>query len=73
MSIGSISSAHDPGRVPGEMRLTVGVEEAGKMLGVSRATAFKLAKSGRIPTIRLGRKLLVPKAAIFKLLGIPSP
>jgi excisionase family DNA binding protein len=54
-------------------RLTVGVEEAGKMLGVSRATAFKLVRSGRIPAIKLGHRLLVPKAEVFKILGLPSP
>ena len=48
-------------------RLTYTVDEAGVMLGVSRNTAYALAKRGDIPTIRMGRRLLVPKAAFDKL------
>lgn len=51
-------------------RLTVTVAEAGRLLGISRATAYALAgKPGGIPVIRLGRRrLVVPKAALQKLL-----
>lgn len=50
-------------------RLTMTVEETGEALGVSRATAYLLAKTGRIPVIRLGeRRLVVPKAALLKML-----
>jgi excisionase family DNA binding protein len=48
---------------------TVSVEIAGAVLGLSRASAYGLAKSGEIPTIRMGRRLLVPKAALEKLLA----
>jgi excisionase family DNA binding protein len=49
-------------------RRTVSVEEAGHILGVSRGSAYALARTGGIPTIRLGKRLLVPKAALEKLL-----
>jgi excisionase family DNA binding protein len=49
-------------------RRTLTVEEAGQILGISRNTAYALATSGRLPTIRLGRRLLVPKAALDRLL-----
>lgn len=50
-------------------RLTVTIEQAGKMLGISRATAYMLASTGQIPTIRLGeRRIVVPKAALMKML-----
>ncbi|MDP2659373.1 MAG: DNA-binding protein [Dehalococcoidia bacterium] len=50
-------------------RLTISVPEAGRLLGISRASAFALAgKPGGIPIIRLGRRLLVPKAALEKKL-----
>lgn len=51
-------------------RLTITVDEAAEMLGISRNTAFKRATTGELPTIRLGRRLLVPKAAIERMLGI---
>jgi excisionase family DNA binding protein len=49
-------------------RRTVSVEKAGRILGISRGAAYKHAKDGSIPTIRLGKRLLVPKAALDKLL-----
>ena len=50
-------------------RLTMTVKEAGDALGISRATAYMLAGSGQIPTIRLGeRRLVVPRAALMKML-----
>jgi excisionase family DNA binding protein len=49
-------------------RRTFTVEEAGQILGLGRNTAYALAKSGRLPTIRLGRRLLVPKAALDRML-----
>lgn len=51
--------------------LTVSVPEAGRMLGVSRGLAFRLAQSGTIPALRLGKKRLrVPVAAIEKMLQV---
>lgn len=50
-------------------RLTMTVEEAGEALGISRATAYMLAKTGGIPVIRLGeRRLVVPRVALQKML-----
>jgi excisionase family DNA binding protein len=42
--------------------------EAANALGVSRTTIYKLAKDGSLPTIRLGSRVLVPIAALNKLL-----
>ena len=47
---------------------TVSVEHAGKILGYSRNTAYEAAKTGELPTIRLGRKIRVPIAALQRLL-----
>lgn len=47
---------------------TLSVEEAGRILGISRGAAYAHAKSGAIPTIKLGKRVLVPKAAFEKLL-----
>jgi excisionase family DNA binding protein len=49
-------------------RKTVSVEEAGKRLGVSRNLAYEAAKRGEIPTIKIGRRLLVPLAALERML-----
>jgi excisionase family DNA binding protein len=50
---------------------TISVEDAGKILGYSRNSAYEAAKTGELPTIRLGRKLRVPRAALEKMLGEP--
>jgi len=49
--------------------LVYSVPEAGRLLSLSRATAYTLAAQGIIPTIRLGRRLVVPKVALEKLLA----
>lgn len=54
-------------------RLTYTVEEAGRLLGVGRNQAYDAAKRGEVPTIRVGKRLLVPKAALDRLLGVGEP
>jgi excisionase family DNA binding protein len=45
-------------------RLVMTVPEAGKQLGVGRNQAYQAAKAGQIPTIRIGKRLLVPVSAL---------
>jgi excisionase family DNA binding protein len=54
---------------PNEHRLVYSVGEAGELLGISRAFAYELAARGELPVIRMGRRLLVPKAALLALVG----
>lgn len=51
-----------------ETELVLSVEAAGKLLGVSRPHAYKLVREGQIPVIRLGRRIVVPKPALMKML-----
>jgi excisionase family DNA binding protein len=53
--------------------LTLSVEEAGRILGYSRNTAYEAAKTGELPIIRLGRKIRVPKVALQRLLDSAVP
>ena len=48
---------------------TVSVPEAGARLGLSRGGAYEAARRGEIPTIKFGRKLVVPLAALDRLLS----
>lgn len=50
-------------------KLTYDIEEAGRLLGLSRPSAYLAAKRGQIPTLRLGHRLVVPKAALEKMLA----
>jgi excisionase family DNA binding protein len=49
-------------------RLTLTVEEAAESLGISRAFAYEAVARGEIPCIRIGRRVLIPKIALDKLL-----
>ena len=51
---------------------TMSVEQAAKILGIGRCTAFRLAAEGKIPALRLGRRLLVSKVALEELLRNPT-
>ena len=50
-------------------RLTYSVDEAAVLLGVSRSLAYECIQRGEIPSIRFGRRVLVPRVAIEVLLG----
>lgn len=60
----------------GPERLTLTVEEAAAVLGISRAFAYEAVRRGEIPSIRIGRRVLVPRAALERLLdggSAPTP
>jgi hypothetical protein len=50
-------------------RGALSIPEAGDVLGVGRSLAFDLARRGDLPTIRLGRRRVVPTHALRCLLG----
>jgi len=50
-------------------RPTVTVEESAEFLGISRGSAYEAARSGELPVIRIGRRLLVPTALLLRMLG----
>lgn len=52
--------------------LTLTVEEAGRLMGLSRASAYKAAARKELPTIRLGRRLVVPTGILMRMLGVDS-
>ena len=56
-----------------ETRLTLTVEQAAKVLGIGRQLAYERVKTGEIPVIKIGRRLLVPRRALEKLLEQGQP
>lgn len=50
-------------------RLTMSVEEVASALGISRAFAYEAIHRGEIPYIRIGRRLLIPRAALSRLVA----
>jgi excisionase family DNA binding protein len=50
-------------------RLALSVEEAGVLLGISRDLAYDLVARGELPSVRLGRRLVVPRRALEETLA----
>jgi excisionase family DNA binding protein len=43
------------------------IEEAAALIGIGKSTAYDAARRGDIPTVRFGRRLRVPRAALLEL------
>ena len=54
--------------MPTEEKLVYSVEEAGNLLGIGRSGAYEAVRRGDIPTIRIGRRILIPKVALDRML-----
>lgn len=50
-------------------RRTLSVREAASVLGVSAAHAYRAARCGELPVVRIGGRILVLRAAFERLLG----
>lgn len=47
---------------------TYTIVEAARLLGIGRTVCYEAARQGQIPTIKVGRRLLVPKVALDRML-----
>jgi excisionase family DNA binding protein len=50
-------------------RRALSVQETARAVGVSRATVYRLIEQGRLVTLKIGARRLVPVAAIDALLS----
>jgi excisionase family DNA binding protein len=48
---------------------TMTVSETATVLGISRSSAYECVRLGSIPSIRLGRRIVVPRRAVDELLA----
>jgi excisionase family DNA binding protein len=46
------------------------VDDVAEALGISRAAAYNAVKTGEIPSIRIGRRLVIPTAAVRRMLQL---
>ena len=54
---------------------TITIEDAARLLGVSRNTAYSTARGGElagVPVLKVGRRLLVPRTPLLRALGLDS-
>lgn len=68
-----VQQATDGWEKSGLERRTLTVEEAARILGIGRNSAYEAVRRGEIPAIRLGHRLLVPRAALERLLVEGEP
>lgn len=54
-------------------RLTLTIDETAELLGIGRTLAYEAARTGRLPTIRIGRRVLVPVAELELLVRSNKP
>jgi excisionase family DNA binding protein len=59
----------DANPTSGSKPATTSIDEAAKILGISRGGAYAAAKRKELPVIRIGRRLLVPRVALERMLG----
>ena len=57
-----------PRHAPLDKRLCITVPEAADMLGLSRNFAYELVNRGELPVVKFGKRLLIPRAALEKML-----
>ena len=70
---GDLSIARDPSRGRptdwSQLPLAMSVEQAAAALGLGRNTCYSLCASGALPVVRLGRRLVIPRQALERLLA----
>jgi len=49
-------------------KLTLTVSETARLLGISRGLAYEMVRTGEIPSVRFGKRVLIPRRALEKLL-----
>ncbi|RIJ19413.1 DNA-binding protein [Clavibacter nebraskensis] len=50
-------------------RATLTVDETSAVMGTARASTYAAISRGEIPSLRIGRRLVVPVPALLALLG----
>jgi len=54
-------------------RATITVDQTAALLGVSRGTAYEMARTDALPVLRCGRMVLVKAPELLRLLGADPP
>lgn len=49
-------------------KIAYSVSEAARALGLSLNTTYELIRQNRLPALRLGKRLLIPRAELEKLM-----
>jgi len=55
-----------------QAKLTLTVQETATLLGIGRNSAYEAIKTGTPPSVQIGRRILVPRAALERMLMVPN-
>ncbi len=69
----SVDASRRTGLLLSDDRLTWTVAEAARLLGISRASAYDAVHRGELPVTTIGRRMLVPRVALLRLLNQQAP
>ncbi|WP_281019563.1 helix-turn-helix domain-containing protein [Minwuia sp. IMCC3077] len=58
------SSDHD--------RKTYTVTEMAAVLGIGRTAAYEAVRTGQVPALKIGKRVVIPRAALERLLSDPA-
>jgi excisionase family DNA binding protein len=53
-----------------QLPTVLSVEHAGRLLGLGRSASYEAVRRGELPTLKFGRRLLVPTGKVLELLGL---
>jgi len=52
--------------------LTISVDEAARVLGIGRSLCYDMVREGKIPSLRFGNRIVIPRHALERLLSDPN-
>ncbi len=55
---------------PLDIPLLLAVPDAARLLGIGTTFAWELVRTGDLPSVKLGRRVLVPRAALERLADV---
>lgn len=53
--------------------ISVGISDAAKMTGLSRSRIYELMNEGKLRSVHVGRRRLIPVSSLRELIGEPVP
>lgn len=56
-----------------EHPLTLSVGEAAELLGLSRGLVYRAVAEGSLPSIKVGRRIIIPRTRLMEILGHLQP
>jgi excisionase family DNA binding protein len=50
-------------------RATLNITEAAAFLGIAKSTAYRMAESGELPTVKVGSRVLINAQGLLEFIG----